>query len=311
MKASRLLLLLLVLNCCDKDEMSPPIAYLNEFLDIVEQRSVNRNIINWQTVRSRAMEAAAGAQTTKDLYSSILYVIRELGDHHSSYDNGSVFFADYPVCLALSTTVKPIEHIGYLKVGSPPLTTDQNIYARILQDAIKEQDSIGLKGWIVDLRGNMGGNMWPMLTGVGPILGEGVAGHFIYPDGTTVAWRYESGKSKAGNDVMSTVLVPYELFNAQPKVAVLLDQRVASSGEAIAIAFLGRPNTKSFGIATCGLSTSNEQFILSDGAKLTLTTSVMADRNMVEKGKAIAPDVTILDNDEMVMKAVEWINEPI
>jgi C-terminal processing protease CtpA/Prc len=35
-------------------------------------------------------------------------------------------------------------------------------------------DQGNLAGWIVDLRNNGGGNMWPMLTGIGSILGEGV-----------------------------------------------------------------------------------------------------------------------------------------
>ena len=33
------------------------------------------------------------------------------------------------------------------------------------------------------LRGNGGGNMWPMIAGVGPLLGEGPLGYFIGPIG--------------------------------------------------------------------------------------------------------------------------------
>ena len=33
-----------------------------------------------------------------------------------------------------------------------------------------------------DLRGNIGGNMWPMIAGVGPILGDGIIGWIVYYD---------------------------------------------------------------------------------------------------------------------------------
>ena len=36
--------------------------------------------------------------------------------------------------------------------------------------------------WIVDLRGNYGGNIWPMIAGVGPVLGEGIIGWIVYND---------------------------------------------------------------------------------------------------------------------------------
>ncbi|MGA7930969.1 MAG: S41 family peptidase, partial [Candidatus Sulfotelmatobacter sp.] len=35
--------------------------------------------------------------------------------------------------------------------------------------------------WIIDLRGNLGGNMWPMLAGIGLVVGEGDLGSFQSP----------------------------------------------------------------------------------------------------------------------------------
>ncbi len=49
---------------------------------------------------------------------------------------------------------------------------DADGFATKLQAIVGELASKGPCGWIVDLRGNGGGNMWPMLAGVGPILGE-------------------------------------------------------------------------------------------------------------------------------------------
>jgi C-terminal processing protease CtpA/Prc len=92
-----------------------------------------------------------------------------------------------------------------------------------------------------------------------------------------------------------------------PRVAVLTDNLVASSGEAVVVSFRGRPNTRSFGSATCGLSTANSGFRLSDGATLQLTTASMADRTRVNYGVSIAPDEAVGGDAEVVLRAVDWL----
>ena len=52
---------------------------------------------------------------------------------------------------------------------------------------------------------------------------------------------------------MTTVSPPYVLRRQQPRVAVLSNVGIASSGEATLIAFRQRANTRSFGQPTCGL----------------------------------------------------------
>jgi hypothetical protein len=54
-------------------------------------------------------------------------------------------------------------------------------------------------GWIIDLRGNGGGNMWPMLAGIGFVLGEGNLGYFVDGKSIEVAWRYQDGALYAQN----------------------------------------------------------------------------------------------------------------
>jgi hypothetical protein len=43
-------------------------------------------------------------------------------------------------------------------------------YAASLQNVLRSLDVPTTCGWIVDLRKNIGGNMWPMLAGLGPLL---------------------------------------------------------------------------------------------------------------------------------------------
>src|SRR5690606_33060630 len=60
---------------------------------------------------------------------------------------------------------------------------DQVEFAERLQGLIRELDAPDTCGWIVDLRANSGGSLWPPLTGLGPLLGDGDVLSFEYPDG--------------------------------------------------------------------------------------------------------------------------------
>ena len=83
----------------------------------------------------------------------------------------------------------------------------------------------------------------------------------------------------------------------------------SGSGEATFIAFRQRLNTRSFGVPTCGLSTANSSFRLSDGATLILTVSVMADRTKTRYGDTIAPDELMTDPEQTVQRAVAWLED--
>ena len=84
----------------------------------------------------------------------------------------------------------------------------------------------------------------------------------------------------------------------------MIGPQTASAGEATAISFRGRPNTRFFGTASYGLTTGNEGFPLSDGAIILLTTVVELDRTGQEYGEKILPDV-VTSNPES--DASEWL----
>ena len=55
-------------------------------------------------------------------------------------------------------------------------------YAIHIQNLIKSLDSnYNIKYWIIDLRENWGGDMYPMIAGLAPIIGEGTYGYFVLP----------------------------------------------------------------------------------------------------------------------------------
>ena len=155
--------------------------------------------------------------------------------------------------------------------------------------------------------------MWPMLAGIGPLLGEGHVGAFVHPDEQQQLWYYADGQARLDEKPMFTASAEpsHQLAQSMPPVAVLIGHYTASSGEAIVVAFRGRPRTYSFGEETAGRSTSNQGFQLSDGAVIALTVATFADRTGQTYGSKIAPDQIVdqgTQSDDYVVKAaIEWL----
>jgi hypothetical protein len=72
------------------------------------------------------------------------------------------------------------------------------------------------------------------------------------------------------------------------------------------IAFKQQANVRFFGNDSCGLSTANSSFELSDGSVVFLTTAIDADRNQVKYGDRIPVDQPS-DPAQALSLAVEWI----
>ncbi|WP_373523304.1 S41 family peptidase [Aquiflexum sp.] len=304
-----------LLIACGEDE--PPVPneadnFLNQVLTIMEKNSIYKNEIDWKDFRNQVTKRAEAAKNIDETYPAIQLALTLLGDNHSVFmkPDGSTIRGTSSLTCGGEAFSRPIlpENIGYIavKISSGSDNEKMIAYAEEIQKAIKTVDNENVLGWIVDLRGSGGGNMWPALAGIGPILGEGIAGYFIDPNDKQTSWGYSNGASVVNQTRVVQLLNPYELINPNPKVAVLYDKGIASSGEAIAIFFIGRDNTKSFGTPTCGLSTSNSGFNLSNNATLYLTVSYMADRKKQIYGLPVAPDMESF-NQTIIQQAIEYI----
>jgi C-terminal processing protease CtpA/Prc len=205
-------------------------------------------------------------------------------------------------------TPTPPGTVGYVRVGTfSGSGAEATAFANAVQGAIAAADRGGLAGWIVDLRGNGGGNMWPMLAGVGPVLGTGRVGYFVDPLGAALPWEYRDGGSWLIGTLFQGIDAPYRLGQESPRVAVLIDGGTAGSGEAIAIAFRQRPEARSFGAPTCGLTAVTQQYTMSDGALIFLAVGVMADRARSPYGAQLVPDEQVADPREVEQRAVAWL----
>jgi len=286
--------------------------YVNEIVQIMKEHAITRNEVDWGNLESEVSVIAAKAFTIQETYAAVTKALELLGTNHSflTTDSGRLL-ANYNrlVCSqSLQMNEPQTENVGYIRVDGYSTSSDSSDqeFATNIQKQIAEQDSASLDGWVVDLRNNSGGNMWPMIAGLGPLLGDGVLGHFFDVNENIESWSYENGSSYLGENKVVTVEEPYTLLNPLPKIAVLSSRRAVSSGEATLIAFKKQYNVKSFGTDSCGLPTGNQAFVLSDGSILYLTTTIMADREQGKYGNSVPVDQTV-DAPEVINKAIEWL----
>lgn len=156
-------------------------AYLDQLVTVMQRRSINRLSIQWPAFRTAVLAEAGAAQTIPEAYPAVRVALGLLPDNHSFYvsSTGSTISNSSRRCSSapFEPPLLP-EGIGYVRVGSfsgfAPAATG---FADSVQRTISSADRADLTGWIVDLRGDGGGKMWPMVAGVGPVLGGGTIGY--------------------------------------------------------------------------------------------------------------------------------------
>lgn len=105
-------------------------------------------------------------------------------------------------------------------------------------------------------------------------------------------------------DERDTYIAILSVVKTKSEVAILSNNAVGSSGEAIAVSFVKRSTTKSFGSSTCGVATSNSQFDFSSVSILNLTIAYFADREKNLFGVDVRPD-SVVSNENLVNAAVQ------
>ena len=269
---------------------------LDTAISTIRAHALNTGQVDWAT-QSRRLTPALKDAPPQEAHAHIDAVLEALGDRHSALLPRRVA-ADYR---ADAVATQPIEahardDVGYVRVPGVR-GSDRGagrVFSTALCQAIESHSAAASSGWIVDLRGNGGGAMWPMLAGLRPLLGDVHIGAFKDRAGASSAWKPRP------IDACSADL-------ARSPVAVLVGPGTASSGEAVAIAFKGRVTTRFFGQTTAGLATSNQTFPLPDGSVLMLTTAVFADRAGQAYPDGVPPEVPVETAQDAIDIAADWL----
>lgn len=308
--------------------------YLDSSLRIIEKNALNSDKVNWQVLKNAVYKKTAGAKTYEEILSVYPYIFEQIDDHHGSLNFKQKTYGwlgkDQPkVNNSIKEAAKKYKNvrsesigdaIGYILIPGNSDFRNQHMdsISRSIQQAIAKIHTKKIKGWIIDLRVNTGGNMYPMIAGLTAFLGEGKVGGFIssegQPDGN---WNIKDGIFYVDSIQVSPARYEGYPIKKELPIAVLISGYTASSGEMTAITTIGRKNSILIGEPSAGYTTSNLGFELNAYSGLNLAVDYAADRNGKVYPKKIVPDLLVIDGDHFeklkedrkVQAAILWLKK--
>lgn len=308
-------------------------ACLDSALNTAQRISLYRNTVNWDEVKEQAYWQASLAQNVLDLRPVFQYLLETLHDAHGRFilQNRPIAWyhgdpepyqqhIDPKVWAVIQSGKYPFQYAmlpgntGYLRIPGIPMGDNAQLAAPI-QAAVCSLQTLGARQWIVDLRYNGGGNMFPMLGGLAGLFGDGdLGGSMEATDTRFSTWTIKNG------DVYYNNLLQADVNNPCPgdslaKVAVLTSRYTVSSGEVLAVAFKGRPNTRFIGEHTAGFTTETNWVTLPGGVVMSLSVSYFVDRQglvykdfiPVDDEVEFTPDAAP-EEDTGIRRALEWLS---
>jgi carboxyl-terminal processing protease len=277
-------------------------SYIAVAIATFREHSVHRATTDWDALEQGVVQRSGAAQTPAETWGALTTAFRGVDRHSFLLPPPSAFPGMAPSTPSTKAASTP-EPLGRLLPGSIGLIAvpahngpNRPAYVDSLHEQLRSLDSTGVCGWVVDLRRNTGGNMWPMLAGIGALLaGEDVGSTTTSASGE--GWHYRDGQAWPGSAVLPREIPGHgtqargpKLRSANAPVALLMGHQTQSSGEMTAIAFMGRPNVRSFGDSTGGYASANTTIALRDGAQLIVTSAYPRDRLGRTYALTLVPD---------------------
>ena len=171
-------------------------------------------------------------------------------------------------------------------------------YAKTVLDSIPDT----VKGVCIDLRGNHGGNMYPMIAAI----------HRFLPDDVFLKFKMRR-RLQSVMPINKEFVAKVVGIDIEPRincpVAILTDAATACTGEAELLSFRGLDNVRVFGSPTAGYASANESIIFYNGSILALTVSCdIARTGEVFSEDPIVPDINTESPEE---DAMSWLKDNI
>ena len=284
------LLAVIVVTGCQSAEQQ----YVKKAVKLMDKRGLFAEGAAWEEAKAAAL--AARPATKEEAYEVTRQALKVAGGKHSfiSTVERQQKAAEEDAATAPSVTLLE-DRIALVVIPefSGQSREENQRYVHAVLDALSKTET--LPGAIIDLRGNTGGNMYPMIAAV----------HRFLPD--DVILRFKS--RRFSQSITKDFILRSVGIDAQPKidcpVAILTDGNTASSGEATLLCFRGLDNVRTFGTPTAGYASANSPYPMPDGSKLVLTISCdMARTGEIFCDDPIEPD---LATDQPLEEALAWL----
>lgn len=274
-----------------------PKRYTSTVLDLAEQ-GIYADSPEFSEASTKAREAAKQADSLDDIRPLLNDAVQAAGGKHSRLIDPDVE-QEYAELESKPAAVERNGDIAWATVPGVGRHDDGQHYADTLAKGLTAARDSGACGAVVDLRGNDGGDMGPMLAGVSPLLPDGTALEFV-------SNAYSSPVTIEGNGVRgggSPTTTSGGKWDAP--VAVLVDGDTASSAEATMLAFRGLDDSRSFGAPTAGYASANMVYDFPDGSALMLTIA----KDKARTGEIFSEDPIQPDEPGDEDAALAWLAE--
>ncbi len=296
-----------------------PERYASAALDLMESQGIHGDSPEFAEARAEAerMLDSADLKDYSDTWPALDLSINAAGGKHSKVlrpDGGNGTGGSGSADAEPTVTSEPAQgEGGGARVLTATVPThggdgggpESQRYADALASGVAREVKAGACGAIVDLRGNNGGDMGPMVAGLSALLPDG---ELLWFDGRgySTAVTLTGGSIQGGGSNITVDAGP----KAEIPVAVLVDGGTASSGEATMLTFRGLDGSRSFGAPTAGYASANMTHEFPGGAKLMLTVAKDRDRTgAVHMDDPVHPDeVTGQSPEDAKTAALAWLS---
>ncbi len=288
LKAIILLLTTLVITSCG----DPNTSYVKKAVRIMDKHGIYALGPEWGKAKQEALSAKPSS--LEEAQEIVIQAGKVAGGKHTYLLTADDVTENDTSAWEMPTVELLENDIAFIKLPAFSGNATEGLnYANTVLNILPD----ALHGAIIDLRGNRGGNMYPMIAAI----------HRFLPDDVILTF---SSRKRPANINTFFVMQSVGLEKQTPidcPVALLTDDWTGSSGEAVLICFRGLPNTRTFGLPTAGYCSCNQPFALPDGSQLVLTTGEdIARTEEAFCDDPIAPDVL---TETPLEDALEWLGK--
>ncbi|WP_298420326.1 S41 family peptidase [uncultured Kordia sp.] len=328
-------------------ESSANSIILDSIISITKENSLYTNTVDWNNFREEIFAKYQDNDSISSLQKPIEYMFTKLGDFHGfamvngiqckgvikrkrkvSYDYENEDYVTnmseiYQKTITTTEIVSTIlyDSIAYIQIpmiinnfGNDSLNIAYTIKIR---NKICELNKHNPKGYIIDLRANIGGTMWPMFSGLGVLFPNMELGGDT-KDGKTLYSKWSLINGNLHVDDYATQNMPNIDCNIQiedKKIAILIGRYTSSSGEAVASGLKGQRNCKLFGEITFGASTTNSWFAITQNISVNPAIAYYMSTDYTAHTDGITPDIEIIEGfnfgkltkGKVIDEAAKWI----
>lgn len=309
-------------------------SFIDKSFEIINENSVYKNEVNLFEIKNNLYQKTSELSHLDELPPYYTAVFEALNDHH-----GALKFKEKTIGWSIKLQ-------GENKIVKDLIKKDNQVHSEVLKNkyayiripgnndfAFKKVDSISsdianhintvnsskIKGWIIDLRANTGGNMYPILLGLKGFLGNNtmIGGFRNAKNENTGNWEIKNNELYIDDNLLKSTFIINSPIPQDIPIVILSGYYTASAGEMTVIAFRGRNKTYVVGEPTANYTTAVIGFKINSFAGINLSTDYVVDRKSNIYKSYVTPDFEIINKDNFidliqdakVMKAIRLIKK--